>query len=114
MAISFSHGNLSLCLGLLLRPAKAGQEVRQEYIIPEQEAGYLPHRGSESVVPFIAPAEAPVPVPFSAECPVPLQPPLLQLPGEPHRSGKPLVYLCELGLTLWCCGRPPPVPLLPA
>lgn len=65
-------------------------------------------------VPFAAPAEAPVPVSVSADCPVHLQPPLLRLPGEPHCSGKPLVYLCELGLTLWCCERPSPAPLLPA
>lgn len=64
-------------------------------------------------VPLVAPAEAAVPVSVPAERPVPLQSLLLRLPGEPHRSGKPRVYLCEWGLTLWWCGRPSPAASLP-
>nr|XP_034345539.1 two pore calcium channel protein 2 isoform X2 [Arvicanthis niloticus] len=67
-------------------------------------------KGVVKEVFFAAPAEASVPVSMPADCPVHLQPPVLQLPGEPYRSGKPLVYLCELGLTLWCCERPPAPP----
>lgn len=88
-----------MCLGLLLRRDGAEQEVRQEDVTCLTTALRV-------WLPFVAPAEAPVPVSVSAERPVHLQSPLLRLPGERHRSGKPPVYLCEWGLPCGGAGGP--------